>query len=80
MEKLNKLLSWGLKMAKKVLDKIQADEENLPLVILLPSENKTVDLNQKSEEIKYYLSQILLIAQKRGRPSKEPKKESQNAA
>ena len=80
MEKLSKILSWGLKMAKKVLDKVQTDEEHLPLVILLPSENKTVDLNQKSEEIKYYLSQIILLAQKRGRPSKELKEETQNAA
>lgn len=80
MEKLNKIISWSFKMAKNILVKNQNFDDNLPLVILLPSKNENIDMKQKSEEIKYYLSQILLLAQKRGRPPKDPKQETQNAA
>lgn len=80
MEKLNKILSWGFKMAKKILAESQCSDDNLPIVILLPSENTNIDMKQRSEEIKYYLTQILLLAHKNGRPSKKLTEETQNAA
>ena len=79
MEKLNNLLSWASKMAKKVLATSHESDANLPLVLLLPSENLTVDLKRQSLEIKTYLTQILLLANKKGRPSKKLKEEFQDA-
>lgn len=80
MEKLNNLLSWVLKMAKKVLAPSQESDNNLPPVFLLPSENSLIDMQKQSIEIKHYLTQILLLASKKGRPSKKMKEENQDAA
>lgn len=80
MGNLNNLLLWSYKVAKKVLEKIQNTEFHLPKVTLLPVENQTIDLRQRSEEIKFYLTKILLLANANGRPNQKKMEETYDAS
>lgn len=57
-----------------------SNKEELPNIILIKSENPNVDRQKKSEEIRYYLTQIMLLADKKGRPSKDQFPEVDNVA
>lgn len=58
-------------MANKKTNNDNSDNEQLPKLILIKSENTNVDRQKKSDEIRYYLTQIILLADKKGRPSKD---------
>ena len=64
---------------KKIKDGID-NGNNLPKIILVESDNSLVDEQKKSQEILYYLTQIMLLAGKRGRPSNEQFPEVNHAA
>ena len=55
-------------------------KNNLPKIILIKSENPNIDKHKKSDEIRYYLAQIIILADKKGRPSKQQCPEVSNAA
>jgi len=57
-----------------------AKKNELPKIILIKSENPNVDRQKKSDEIRYYLTQIILLADKKGRPSKDQFPEVANVA
>ncbi len=57
-----------------------SDKEQLPKIILIKSENPNIDRQKKSDEIRYYLTQIMLLADKMGRPSKDQFPEVNNVA
>jgi hypothetical protein len=71
---------WGVFMAYQSAKKRQAQKDDLPKVILIESQNDKVDGQKKSEEILYYLTQIILLADKKGRPLKDFFPEVQDAA
>ncbi len=54
--------------------------DNLPKIILVKSENPNIDHQIKSDEVRYYLTQIILLADKMGRPSKKEFPEVPSAA
>jgi hypothetical protein len=58
----------------------QKSKDQLPKIILIKSENPNIDVTKKSDEIRYYLTQIMLLADKKGRPSKDPFPEVSDAA
>lgn len=58
-------------MANKKTKNDNSAEDQLPKLILIKSENTNVDRQKKSDEIRYYLTQIILLADKKGRPSKD---------
>ena len=58
-------------MAKNKTTNDHSDKDQLPKIILIKSENTNVDRQKKSDEIRYYLTQIILLADKKGRPSKD---------
>ena len=58
-------------MAKNKTTNGNSDKDQLPKLILIKSENTNVDRQKKSDEIRYYLTQIILLADKKGRPSKD---------
>lgn len=55
-------------------------KDKLPEIILLKSQNPNVDRQKKSNEIRYYLTQIILLGSRKGRPSKEQFPEVNDAA
>lgn len=57
-----------------------SDKDKLPEIILLKSQNPNVDRQKKSNEIRYYLTQIILLGSKKGRPSREQFSEVNDAA
>jgi hypothetical protein len=67
-------------VAKNKIDKTKKNNENLPKIILLESKNDSIDMQKKSNEILHYLTQIILLADKRGRPSKDQFPEVNDAA
>lgn len=67
-------------MANKKTKNDNFHSDRLPKIILMKSENPNVDRQKKSEEIRYYLTQIMLLADKIGRPSKEQFPEVNDAA
>lgn len=67
-------------MTIKKPKKDNSDTEQLPKIILIKSENPNVDRQKKSDEIRYYLTQIILLADKIGRPSKDQFPEVANVA
>lgn len=67
-------------MAYKKTKQILSEPDQLPKIILMKSENPLIDGHKKSEEIRYYLTQIILLADKIGRPLKEPFPEVDDAA
>ena len=67
-------------MTKSGKLKSKADEVELPKIILIESTNEKIDRRKKSEEILYYLTQIILLADKRGRPPKDQRLEAKDAA
>jgi len=78
---LSKLFQfWRIKMAKQDKRKSKVLSNELPKIILLESTNDTIDKQKKSDEILYYLTQIILSADKRGRPSKNQIPEVEDAA
>lgn len=78
---LNKFFQlWGVKMIREVLKKSKIQWDDLPKIILMESQNNTIDRQKKSEEILYYITQIILLADKKGRPSKDKFPEVQDAA
>lgn len=58
-------------MAKNKTTNDNSDKDQLPKIILIKSENINMDRQKKSDEIRYYLTQIILLADKKGRPSKD---------
>ena len=58
-------------MANKKAKNDNSAIDQLPKIILIKSENPNVDRLKKSDEIRYYLTQIILLADKKGRPSKD---------
>lgn len=74
------LIFWSKNMANRRAKKEEARNDELPKVILMESQNDKIDRQKKSEEILYYLTQIILLADKKGRPSKEQFPEVQDAA
>lgn len=78
---LNKFFQlWSVFMAHLRAKNKQAQKDDLPKIILMESQNNKIDRQKKSEEILYYLTQIILLADKKGRPSKDQFPEVQNAA
>lgn len=67
-------------MANKKSKDVNSQIDQLPKIILMKSENPNVDQQKKSEEIRYYLTQIILLADKIGRPPKEQFPEVSDAA
>jgi hypothetical protein len=67
-------------MATKKSKNDNSDKDQLPKIILIKSENPNVDRQKKSDEIRYYLTQIMLLADKIGRPSKDQFPEVNNVA
>lgn len=74
------LIFWSMNMAHRRVKKEEARNDDLPKIILMETQNENVDRQKKSEEILYYLTQIILLADKKGRPSKEQFPEVQDAA
>lgn len=74
------LIFWSMNMAHQRVKKEKIRKDDLPKIILMESQNDMIDRQKKSEEILYYLTQIILLADKRGRPSKEQFPEVQDAA
>lgn len=74
------LFFWSKSMANRHAKKEEARNDELPKIILMESQNDKIDRQKKSEEILYYLTQIILLADKKGRPSKEQFPEVQDAA
>lgn len=58
----------------------QKTKDQLPKIILIKSENPNIDMTKKSDEIRYYLTQIMLLADKKGRPAKDQFQEVSDAA
>ena len=58
-------------MAKMKAKNDNCGIDNLPKIILMKSENSNIDSQKKSDEIRYYLTQIILLADKKGRPAKD---------
>jgi hypothetical protein len=58
-------------MANKKAKNDNSTIDQLPKIILIKSENTNVDRQKQSDEIRYYLTQIILLADKKGRPSKD---------
>ena len=58
----------------------ECDTQHLPKIILMKSENINIDRQEKSDEIRYYLTQIILLADKKGRPAKDQFQEVNDAA
>jgi hypothetical protein len=67
-------------MATKKSKNDNSDKDQLPKISLIKSENPNVDRQKKSDEIRYYLTQIMLLADKIGRPSKDQFPEVNNVA
>lgn len=67
-------------MANQGTRRGKAMRNELPKIILLESTNDKIDSQKKSDEILYYLTQIILLADKKGRPSKDQISEVQDAA
>lgn len=76
----NLLIFWSINMAHRCAKKEEARNDDLPKIILMETQNDKIDRQKKSEEILYYLTQIILLADKKGRPSKEQFPEVQDAA
>lgn len=76
----NLLIFWSMNMAHRRAKKEEARNDDLPKIILMETQNDKIDHQKKSEEILYYLTQIILLADKKGRPSKEQFPEVQDAA
>lgn len=76
----NLLIFWSINMAHRRAKKEKARNDDLPKIILMETQNDKIDRQKKSEEILYYLTQIILLADKKGRPSKEQFPEVQDAA
>lgn len=74
------LFFWSMNMAHRRAKKEEARNDDLPKIILMETQNDKIDRQKKSEEILYYLTQIILLADKKGRPSKEQFPEVQDAA
>lgn len=74
------LIFWSINMAHRRAKKEEARNDDLPKIILMETQNDKIDRQKKSEEILYYLTQIILLADKKGRPSKEQFPEVQDAA
>jgi hypothetical protein len=70
----------GAVMANQGTRRGKAMRNELPKIILLESTNDKIDSQKKSDEILYYLTQIILLADKKGRPSKDQISEVQDAA
>ncbi len=67
-------------MAKKKTQTDNSLKKILPNVILLKSENINIDYQKTSEEIRYFITQIILLADKMGRPAKNQCTEVSDAA
>jgi|TARA_B110001454_G_scaffold219194_1_gene251335 hypothetical protein len=79
MNLLSFFLNWSFKMANQSAKNNKAQHDHLPKIILIPSQNSKIDGHKKSEEILYYLTQIILLSDKKGRPSKNQFPEVQDA-
>jgi hypothetical protein len=80
MQNASSVQTRNLIMAIKKHQDSQAKVDRLPEIILLKSENPTIDTAKRAEEVRYYLTQIILLADKRGRPSKNQMPEVTDAA
>jgi hypothetical protein len=67
-------------MAKQRLPMAKACKGILPKVILFESQNEKTDHQQTTEEIRYFITQIILLADKIGRPPKNQCLEVKDAA
>jgi hypothetical protein len=71
MQNVNNFSKWSTLMANKKTKNDNSNKDLLPKIILIKSENTNVDRQKNSDEIRYYLTQIMLLADKIGRPSKD---------
>ncbi len=71
MLSVNNFHLWNKFMSKKKVKDASLCSDNLPKVTLMKSENPNIDRQKKADEIRYYLTQIILLADKVGRPTKK---------
>jgi hypothetical protein len=80
MEKLSKILSWSLEMAKKALKKCRKSRYESLSVQKIHTQSEIAEVQEKIEKVKVILSLMFKDLNKKGRPLKDQGLGVQDAA